>query len=222
MATQDPEMRKRFLGKSQYLINYFTFIAQETIQPFNYKEGSNQTETNEIHFFNLPWPGDLLLGMGQIPVILRITLSYFIEPGAGEIGWKDKYRYQSHGLRFDLNNIGEREDDFRRRVNFAAREENEEVAGNAGSNRWAIGTKNRSNGSIHSDFWKGTAADLATCNHIAVYPVIGWWRERKNLGKVENRTRYSLIISLDTPAQDVQLYTTVKNIIEVPIEIRTT
>lgn len=200
----------------------FTFIAQETIQPFNYKEGSNQTETNEIHFFNLPWPGDLLLGMGQIPVILRITLSYFIEPGAGEIGWKDKYRYQSHGLRFDLNNIGEREDDFRRRVNFAAREENEEAAGNAGSNRWAIGTKNRSNGSIHSDFWKGTAADLATCNHIAVYPVIGWWRERKNLGKVENRTRYSLIISLDTPAQDVQLYTTVKNIIEVPIEIRTT
>jgi glutamate synthase (NADPH/NADH) large chain len=29
VATQDPEMRKRFLGKSQYLINYFTFIAQE-------------------------------------------------------------------------------------------------------------------------------------------------------------------------------------------------
>ena len=200
----------------------FTFIAQETIQPFNYKEGSSQAETNEIHFFNLPWPSDLLLGMGQIPVKLRITLSYFIEPGAGEIGWKDKYRYQSHGLRFDLNNVGEREDDFRRRVNIAAREENEEVAGNAGSNRWSIGTNNRSNGSIHSDFWDGTAADLATCNHIAVYPVIGWWRERKHLGKVENRTRYSLIISLDTPAQDVQLYTTVKNIIEVPIEIRTT
>jgi len=198
----------------------FTFIAQETIKPFCYKKGSNQTETNEIHFFNLPWPGDLLLAMGQITVKLRITLSYFIEPGAGEIGWKDKYRYQSHGLRFDLNNVGEREGDFRRRVNYAAREENEEVAGNAGSNRWTIGTNNRSNGSIHSDFWEGTAADLATCNHIAVYPVIGWWRERKHLGKVENRTRYSLIISLDTPAQDVQLYTTVKNIIEVPIEIR--
>lgn len=199
-----------------------TFIAQETIQPFSYKEGSSSdTETNEIHFFDLPWPSDLLLEMGQTPVKLRITLSYFIEPGAGEIGWKDKYRYQSHGLRFDVNNIGENEDDFRKRVNKAAREEDEEVNGNAGSNRWVIGTNNRSSGSIHSDFWEGTAADLATCNHIAVYPVIGWWRERKHLGKVENKTRYSLIISLETPAQDVELYTTVKTMIEVPIEIQT-
>lgn len=199
-----------------------TFIAQETIQPFSYKEGSSSdTETNEIHFFDLPWPSDLLLEMGQTPVKLRITLSYFIEPGAGEIGWKDKYRYQSHGLRFDVNNIGENEDDFRKRVNKAAREEDEEVNGNAGSNRWVIGTNNRSSGSIHSDFWEGTAADLATCNHIAVYPVIGWWRERKHLGKVENKTRYSLIISLETPAQDVELYTTVRTMIEVPIEIQT-
>lgn len=199
-----------------------TFIAQETIQPFSYKEGSSSdTETNEIHFFDLPWPSDLLLEMGQIPVKLRITLSYFIEPGAGEIGWKNKYRYQSHGLRFDVNNIGENEDDFRKRVNKAAREEDEEVNGNAGSNRWVIGTNNRSSGSIHSDFWEGTAADLATCNHIAVYPVIGWWRERKHLGKVENKTRYSLIISIETPAQDVELYTTVKTMIEVPVEIQT-
>ena len=199
-----------------------TFISQETIQPFSYKEGSSSdTETNEIHFFDLPWPSDLLLEMGQTPVKLRITLSYFIEPGAGEIGWKDKYRYQSHGLRFDVNNIGENEDDFRKRINKAAREEDEEVNGNAGSNRWVIGTNNRSSGSIHSDFWEGTAADLATCNHIAVYPVIGWWRERKHLGKVENKTRYSLIISIETPAQDVELYTTVKTMIEVPIEIQT-
>jgi hypothetical protein len=198
-----------------------TFIAQETIQPFNFKEGGSTAETNEIHFFNLPWPNELLLEMGQTPVKLRITLSYFIQPGAGEIGWKDKYRYQSHGLRFDLNNVGESENDFRKRVNIAAREENEEVNANAGSDRWAIGTNNRSNGSVHSDFWEGTAADLATCNHIAVYPIIGWWRERKHLGQVENQTRYSLIISLDTPAQDVELYTTVSNKIGVPIEIQT-
>lgn len=157
--------------------------------------------------------------MGEIPVKLKVTLSYFIEPGAGEIGWKDKYRYQSHGLRFDVNNVNESEDDFRRRVNIAARDENETVNGSSGSNRWAIGTNNRSTGSIHSDYWEGTAAALATCNHIAIYPVIGWWRERKNLGKVENQTRYSLIISLETPAQDVELYTTVRNMIEVPIEI---
>ena len=199
-----------------------TYIAQEIIQPFNFKKGSSITETNEIHFFNLPWASDLLLQMGETPVKLKVTLSYFIEPGAGEIGWKDKYRYQSHGLRFDVNNVNESEDDFRRRVNIAAREENEEVNANTGSNRWAIGTNNRSTGSIHSDYWEGTAAALATCNHIAVYPIIGWWRERKHLGKVESKTRYALIISLETPAQDVELYTTVKNMIEIPIEILST
>ncbi len=199
-----------------------TYIAQEIIQPFNFKKRSSITETNEIHFFNLPWASDLLLQMGETPVKLKVTLSYFIEPGAGEIGWKDKYRYQSHGLRFDVNNVNESEDDFRRRVNIAAREENEEVNANTGSNRWAIGTNNRSTGSIHSDYWEGTAAALATCNHIAVYPIIGWWRERKHLGKVESKTRYALIISLETPAQDVELYTTVKNMIEIPIEILST
>ena len=29
VATQDPELRKRFMGKSQYLINYFHFVATE-------------------------------------------------------------------------------------------------------------------------------------------------------------------------------------------------
>ncbi|MCB0539099.1 MAG: S8 family peptidase [Bacteroidetes bacterium] len=212
-----PDLDRALYSKESSL----TYIAQETIQPFSFKAGSSTPETNEIHFFKLPWARDLLLQMGEIPVKLKVTLSYFIEPGAGEIGWKDKYRYQSHGLRFDVNNVNESEDDFRRRVNIAARDENEDVNGNSGSNRWAIGTNNRSTGSIHSDYWEGTAAALATCNHIAIYPVIGWWRERKHLGKVENQTRYSLIISLETPAQDVELYTTVRNMIEVPIEVNT-
>ena len=29
VATQDPELRKHFLGKAEYLVNYFTFLAQE-------------------------------------------------------------------------------------------------------------------------------------------------------------------------------------------------
>jgi hypothetical protein len=211
-----PELDRALYSQESAL----TFVAQEFIQPFGLND-KNQPETNEIHFYNLPWPKEILLEMGNIPVRLRVTLSYFIEPGAGEIGWKDKYRYQSHGLRFDINNVGEEENEFRKRVNVEARDENEEVNGNSGSNRWVIGANNRSNGSIHSDYWEGTAADLATCNLIAVFPIIGWWRERKHLGKVENSTRYSLIISLETPAQDVELYTTVKNMIEVPIEIKT-
>lgn len=202
-----------------------TYIAQETIQPFNFKikEGkkSSDTETNEIHFFNLPWASDLLLQMGGTPVKLKITLSYFIEPGAGEIGWKDKYRYQSHGLRFDVNHVGEREEVFRKRINIAAREEDEDFQGNSGAERWKVGKDNRSNGSIHSDYMEMTAPELSECNLIAVYPVIGWWRERKHLGKVENKARYALIVSLETPVQDVELYTTVKKMIKVPIEVKT-
>lgn len=212
----NPDINKALYSKE----SAFTFVSQESIQPFGYND-KRTPETNEIQLFNLPWPADLLLSMSEIPVKLKITLSYFIQPGAGEIGWKDKYRYQSYGLRFDINKVGEDEDSFRKRVNVAAREEDEHVDGNGGSDRWTIGVNNRSNGSIHSDYWEGTAADLATCHFIAVYPVIGWWRERKHLGQVENKTRYSLIISLETPAQDIELYTTVKNIIEIPIEIQT-
>lgn len=149
-----------------------TYIVQQTIQPFNFKEkdGKKTTdvETNEIHFYDLPWPKDVLLVMGDIAVKLKITLSYFIEPGAGEIGWKDKYRYQSFGLRFDLNTVGETMEEFKKRINVAAREEDEQINTNSGSDRWIVGNKNRSHGSIHCDIWEGTAAELATCNLVSV------------------------------------------------------
>lgn len=210
-----PDLNKALYSQESAL----TFISQEVIQPFGFND-KNQPETNEIHFYNLPWPKDLLLLLGAIPVRFKITLSYFVEPGAGEIGWKDKYRYQSHGLRFDINN-NETEEDFRKRINVAAREEGEELSNNSGSYRWAIGKDNRTVGSIQSDYWECTAAELALCNLIAIYPIVGWWRERKHLNKVETKARYSLIISLVTPKQDVELYTTVKNMIEIPIEIKT-
>jgi hypothetical protein len=198
----------------------FTFIIQEHIQPFSYNDDGRPV-TNEIHFFELPWPKDLLLDLSDLEVKFKITLSFFIEPGAGEIGWKNKYRYQSYGLNFDINNIDEPLDDFRKRVNVAAREEDESVNGRSGSERWMIGTNGRKHGSIHTDIWEGTAAELSQCNLIAIYPIIGWWRERKHLNQVENKARYSLVISLETPKEDVMLYTTVKNMIEVPIEIDT-
>ncbi len=198
----------------------FTFIIQEHIQPFSYND-EGRPVTNEIHFFELPWPKELLLDLSELDVKLKITLSFFIEPGAGEIGWKNKYRYQSHGLNFDVNNKNETIEDFRKRVNFAAREDGENISGNSGSDRWLIGTNGRKHGSIHADIWEGTAADLSQCNLIAIYPIIGWWRERKHLNHVENKARYSLIISLETPKEDVMLYTTIKNMIEVPIDVTT-
>ena len=60
---------------------------------------------------------------------------------------------------------------------------------------------------------------MASCNMVAVYPVIGWWRERHNLKKYNSQTRYSLIVSLETPPMDIDIYSCVKNIIEQQVAI---
>jgi hypothetical protein len=81
----------------------------------------------------------------------------------------------------------------------------------------------RNVGSIHSDIWTGSGADLASSNLIAVRPSIGWWRERHHLGKWDKRCRYSLVVSIQTPSQELDIYTPVAVQIGVgvpiPIEI---
>ena len=133
-----------------------------------------------------------------------------IEPGPGEVGWKDRYRYASFGLRFALNSPGENEEDFLKRLNKAARDEGEGKPGTpSGSERWLIGSNSRDTGSVHSDILTDTAANLASCNLIGIYPVIGWWRERAWLGRSDRKARYSLIVSLHTPDENVDIYTPV-------------
>lgn len=199
--------------------NSLVLIAQEHLQPFDRKETGSGYRTKEMHFYELPWPRETLLEFGETPVKMRVTLSYFIEPGPGEIGWKDKYRYRSHGLKFDVNTVSESRENFVKRVNKAARDEDEQSASSNDSGRWAIGSQNRHLGSVHSDFIEGTAAEIATCNFIGVFPVIGWWRERSHLGKWDKKTRYSLIVSLETPSEEVDLYTPVAVSLQIPIEI---
>lgn len=198
--------------------NSLTYVSEQYIQPFAKRDGGYKT--NDMHFYEMPWPKDELLAMQNTPVELQITLSYFIEPGAGEIGWKDKYRYQSHAFKFDLNSPLDTPSEFKKRINAAAREEDDEIiVTDSGSNRWKIGKNGRSNGSIHSDKWTGTAAEIASCNMIAVYPMIGWWRERHNLKRYDSTTRYSLLVSLRTPSTDVDLYSPVMAKIQTPIQI---
>jgi hypothetical protein len=198
--------------------NAFTLIAQETIKPFTINE-KGRVITQDMHFFNLPWPKELLLGLAELKVTFKITLSYFIEPAPGEVGWKDRYRYQSFGLRFEVNNSGETEAEFKKRINRALRDEDEEIETDAGSNRWRIGPILRNLGSVHSDQWETTAAELATCNYIAIYPVLGWWKERKSLERWQANTRYSLLISLETPDQEIDLYQSVYALVSNPITI---
>ncbi len=199
--------------------NSLTLIVEEEIQPF-IKEGSKY-KTKDMHFYELPWPKDVLQDMPSgIEIEMRVTLSYFIEPGPGEIGEKDKYRYASHLLHFELNSPGETDDELIRRINKSARTlENGKPDTKSAASHWVIGEQARDKGSIHSDIWKGTAADLADSNKIVIYPGIGWWRERKRLGKYNNKTRYALVVTISTPKQDIDLYTPVLSQIEVPVSI---
>jgi len=59
-------------------------VIQGELQPFDKKS------MHEMHLHTLPWPKEVLEELGETPVTLKLTLSYFIEPGPGEVGWKDK------------------------------------------------------------------------------------------------------------------------------------
>lgn len=190
--------------------NSVNLIVQDELQPFIKKKDGSIT-ANEMHIHTLPWPKDLLRDYEDTAVKMRVTLSYFIEPGPGEIGWRDKYRYPSCGLRFDVNNPTEDRENFTKRISKAMREdENDKNEVKNDSNRWLLGANNRNVGSIHSDIWEGTASQLSESNLIIIYPKSGWWKSRANLKKYHARIRYSLVVSIEAPEIDIDLYTAIK------------
>lgn len=203
-------------------VNFLTLVSQAELQPYDRNEAKSYI-TREMHLYDLPWPRDALLDLGETQVQMRVTLSYFIEPGPGEVGWQDRYRYPSFALRFAVKGPAESENEFVRRVNSEAREDGEHPGTAGPTDKWVIGDNTRNVGSIHSDIWKGTSADLADSNRIAVFPAVGWWRERSHLGKWNKRCRYSLVVSIQTPVETVDIYTpvAVQVGVVVPIPIRT-
>ena len=76
---------------------------------------------------------------------------------------------------------------------------------------WTIGKQSRHRGSLHSDIWRGSAADLASRAVMAVYPTLGWWKSRPGLKRYERAARYALVVSITAPEVDVDLYTAVAN-----------
>ena len=81
--------------------NAATLIYEGELYP--YHKVASEIRSNEMHVHGLPWPVEVLQQLGEAQVTMRVTLSYFIEPSPGRIGWTRKHRYQSHGLRFDVN-----------------------------------------------------------------------------------------------------------------------
>jgi hypothetical protein len=199
-----------------------TMVVQEEIQP--YRLDGTEPKTNELHLHSLPLPRDVLLDLGSTPVRMRVTLSYFIEPNPSRRGWAARYRYASHGLRFDVRRPEETPDRMLVRLSSAAwPEENRKSrkppqAVISDAREWELKSQLQTRGSIHSDCWTGTAATLANSDIVAVYPVTGWWREQPRLGFVEKRARYTLIVTIATDANEVELYQAVDD--EIAIRAR--
>jgi hypothetical protein len=171
----------------------------------------------EMKIHKLPWPTSVLASLGEQPVLLRVTLSYFVEPNPGRRGWVKRYRYASHGLRFDVKSPAEKVEHFRKRLNWQALEEEEEKPDTGDNKGWFVGPTIRNRGSIHCDFWSGTAADLSSRQYIAIYPVSGWWKDQPARDRSEIGARYSLVVSIETPRIDIDLWTPVAQEIGLPI-----
>ncbi len=198
--------------------NDTTLIAQDDLQPFD--KTNSRYVTRDLNLHAIPWPREILQQWGETPVEMRVTLSYFVEPNPARRGWGRKYSYASHGLRFDVKRPEESLDVFRAAINRLARdEERGRKSSRPGDKNWDLGANLRKLGSIHSDTWRGTAADLAERGYIAVFPVIGWWRENPRQGRWNKKARYSLIVTIRTPETRIELYNAVQNVIRQSVEI---
>jgi hypothetical protein len=193
-----------------------TLLVQETIHPFT--NGKMQ----EMHIHELPWPKDVLESLGEAPVRLRVTLSYFVEPNPSRRGWRRRHRYASYGLRFDVKSPILSLDAFRKLLNQRALEEDERKPSTpVDSSDWFFGEQVRNKGSIHSDIWVGTAADLAERGVIGIYPVSGWWKDLPRRDRSSVGARYALVASIETLTADleVDIWTPVAEEVGIPIEI---
>ena len=200
--------------------NSLTMVVQESLHPFK-REGSKDPMTRDMHLHDLPWPSDVLESLGETEVEMRVTLSYFIEPNPSQRGVYSKYRYASHGLRFDVRRPAETTGAFLSRINAAARDEEKGTFHSGDDTRWLIGPRNRHKGSLHGDIWQGSAAELARRGVIGVCPAVGWWKTRPKLERYNQVARYALVVSIRSPEVEVDLYTAVANQVapEIQVEI---
>ncbi len=192
--------------------NALTLVAESSLQP--YVRSGSEAKLNQMKTFSLPWPREALQALEIENVNMKVTLSYFVEPNPSETARNRNSRYASHGLRFAVKLPDEDNSHFEKRINKLAREEGERVEAQADEG-WLLGSQLRSKGSLHHDIWRGPASDLARRGRMAVFPVSGWWKDRPHLEKVEKIARFSLVVSIETPRIETDIYTSVANLIPI-------
>jgi hypothetical protein len=89
------------------------------------------------------------------------------------------------------------------------KEDEAKPATGSGASDWYLGERTRNRGSLHSDFLSCSAADLAERGVIAVYPVSGWWKEQPKRDRSQLGARYALIVSIETPGVEADIWTPV-------------
>ena len=137
-------------------------------------------------------------------------------------GWRRRYAYPSHGLRFELKAPAE----TARSISFAAsigeaQAEEEGVLGRASGRpeRWLIGPYQRNLGSLHQDIWdrhrRGSRRRPVSSPSMQS---AGGGRTSRRKDRADMPVRYALLVSLRTADQSVDLYTPVAIELRVPIE----
>lgn len=200
--------------------NALTLVDEAVIHPYERKGNSSSGKAREMNLHKLPWPIAELSDLGETMVRLRVTLSYFIEPNPSNRGWNGRYAYPSHGLRFAMKRPEDNIDAFRQRINKQAREEGEKPLELRTETGWLFGRDQQtSSGSLHTDIWRGTAADLASKEAIVVYPVAGWWKNRPKMDQSDQGVNYSLVVSIEAPEVEVDLWAAVEQQVRTVIEV---
>jgi Subtilase family len=204
-----PDIERAILSAS----NDVTLIAEAEIQPFALGAEGRSGVFNEVHFYDLPWPRAALERIENESVIMKVTLSYFIEPNLTGKAATRPDTYRSFGLRFDMKKRTETHARFKSRISASQARDGTEPEGE--KSYWLLGPKAVQAGSLHCDLWRGPAIELAGHDAIPIYPVGGWWKSHVGQNRVTDKARYSLVISISAPGQRVDLYSEIAALVEV-------
>lgn len=188
--------------------NDLTLTAEAQIQPFATGATGAAAVYNEMHFYNLPWPREALEALENELVVLKVTLSYFVEPNLTGRAATRPDTYRSFGLRFAMKRPNETGAQFRARINAAQESEGDKPEGEA--SHWLLGPNAIAGGSLHCDLWRGRAIELARHDQIAVFPRSGWWKTHVGQRRMADRARYALTISISAAGHEVDLYSEVE------------
>ncbi|WP_337732252.1 MULTISPECIES: S8 family peptidase [unclassified Pseudoxanthomonas] len=195
--------------------NDMSLIAQSEIQPFALGSDGRSGVFNEMHFYDLPWPRSTLEALENEVVVMKVTLSYFVEPNLSGRAATRPDTYRSFGLRFAMKKRSETDSAFRARINAAQERDTSNPTEEAGY--WLLGEKAINAGSLHCDLWRGYAIDLAGHDAIAVFPVGGWWKSHTGQRRVTDKGRYALVVSISAPGHAVDMHAEVEALVSLGV-----